>query len=262
MTRGIVMFAHNGNTDYYRMAVHSAQRANRFLNLPVTVITDNETLETTSAPHYEFDKTVIVEADKSNIRGKSTWINKGRYQVYDLTPYDDTLVLDTDFMINSDRLLSLFDDGDFKCYRNSRYLLSDKKNEMMGTLSLSIYWATVMRFRKSPRIRDMFKMIEMVQNNYEHYAELHGFIPYTYRNDYALTIALRTVNGHLEYDGDFITGELTHVGENVLVDRIDDTSYRVLSDITINGRKRRQYIKIKDFDFHMLNKNNFMSLVI
>jgi len=261
MSRGIVMFAHNGNTDYYQMAVYSAKRANRFLNLPVTVITDEQTLSTANTD-YQFDNTIIIEADRSNTRGKSTWINKGRYQVYDLSPYSETLVLDTDYMINSDKLLNTFDDSDFKCYRESRYLLSDKLNEMMNSMTLSIYWATVMRFTKSDRAGDIFKMIEMVQRNYEHYSELHGFTPYTYRNDYSLTIALRTVNGHLEHDSDFIQGKLIHAGEDISIDRIDDTTYKVSSDTIVNGKNRRQYIQVKDFDFHMISKENFMRIAV
>jgi hypothetical protein len=259
MSKGVVLFAHNNDkTDYYRMAVYTARRVNRFLNLPVTIITDADSISDTG---YSFDNTIIIEADKTNFRGKSAWINKGRYQVYDLTPYDETLVLDTDYMINSNRLLNTFDQpSDFVCYQNSKYLLDNKPNEQMNEQTLSIYWATVMRFSKSSRVRDVFKMIEMVQNNYEHYANLHKFMPYMYRNDYALTIALRTVNGHIDNKQDAITGRLIHASKSVVVDRIDDTTYKVSSDIVINDSTRKQYIQLKDYDFHMIDKNNFMEL--
>jgi hypothetical protein len=264
MSRGIVLFAHNNEVvDYYRMAVYTAKRANRFLDLPVTIITDSSTLSTTHSTDYLFDNTIVIEADRSNIRGKSSWINKGRYGVYDLTPYDETLVLDTDYMINSTRLLDTFDQpSDFVCYQDSSYILKDTDNEIMSTQSLSIYWATVMRFSKSDRVRDVFKMIEMVQKNYEHYSNLHKFMPYQYRNDYALTIALRTVNGHLDNHEDSITGKLIHVDNNVTVERVDDVTYNVKSDVIINGNTRQQYIKVKDYDFHLLNKNNFMELMV
>jgi hypothetical protein len=262
MSKGVVLFAHNTEkVDYYRMAVYSAKRLNRFLELPVAIITDSQTLSTTGAPEYIFDKTITVDADRTNFRGKSSWLNKGRYEVYDLTPYQETLVLDTDYMVNSRSLLNTFDQpSDFVCYQDSKYLLGDQSNEMMHSQTLSIYWATVMRFSKSSRVEDIFKMIEMVQNNYGHYANLHKFMPYMYRNDYALTIALRTVNGHVDNKQDAITGRLIHAGQSVHVERIDDTSYNVKSDITTNGRTRKQYIQLKDYDFHMINKNNFMEL--
>lgn len=262
MTKGVVLFAHNNDkVDYYRMAVYTAKRVNRFLDLPVTIITDDYTLSTTTALDYQFDHTITIEADRTNIRNKSAWINKGRYRVYDLTPYDETLVLDTDYMVNSARLLETFDQpSDFLCYQDSKFLSDDKQNEMMSSQTLSIYWATVMRFSKSDRVRDIFKMIEMVQNNYEHYANLHQFMPYMYRNDYSVTIALRTVNGHIDNPQDAITGRLIHTGKNIKVERVDDTTYDISSNIEINGKTRRQYFRIKDYDFHMISKDNFMEI--
>lgn len=263
MSRGIVLFAHNNEVvDYYRMAVYTAKRANRFLDLPVTIITDRDTLSTADTTDYLFDNTIVIEADRSNSRGKSAWINKGRHGVYDFTPYDETLVLDTDYMINSTRLLDTFEQpSDFVCYQNSRYLLEDVANETMSTQGLSIYWATVMRFSKTNRTNQIFKMIEMVQNNYDHYSSIHKFMPYQYRNDYALTIALRTVNGHIDNQQDAITGKLIHAGVNLTVERIDDITYHVKSDINVKGNIRRQYIQLSDYDFHVIDKDSFMELM-
>lgn len=260
MSKGIVMFAYNNEkTDYYKMAVYSAKRANRILGLPVTIITDSDSITDTD---YQFDNTIIIEADKSNSRNKSVWINKGRYRVYDLTPYDETLVLDTDYMINSTRLLETFEQpSDFVCYQDSKFLLSSQKNEKMGSQTLSIYWATVMRFGKSNRSSDIFKMIEMVQDNYEHYSQLHHFLPYTYRNDFALTIALRTVNGHIDNKQDAITGSLIHAGNETTVKRIDDVTYDISSNIEIYGRTKRQFIRVSDYDFHMMSKDNFVEVM-
>lgn len=259
MSKGVVLFAHNNeNTDYYKMAVYTAMRANRFLDLPVTIITDVDSITDTS---YTFDKTITIEADRSNYRGKSSWINKGRYQVYDLSPYDETLVLDTDYMINSRTLLDTFKQpSDFVCYQDSKFLLSDQPNEMMNNQTLGIYWATVIRFNKSDRSKDVFKMIEMVQKNYEHYSNIHKFMGYMYRNDYALTIALRAVNGHIDNKQDAITGRLIHAGSNLTIERLDDTAYNVKIGVTTDGRTRTQYITVKDYDFHMLNKGNFMEI--
>jgi hypothetical protein len=83
-----------------------------------------------------------------------------------------------------------------------------------------------------------------------------------YRNDYALTIALRTINGHLDNQQDAITGRLIHASDTVKIERVDDVTYNVKSDMSSNGTTRQQYIKIRDYDFHMINKNNFMELMV
>ena len=92
MTRGALLFAFNSpKYDYYAMAEHTAKRINHFLNMPVTLVTDEESLG--SATNYKFDKVITVIPDKKNRRDWGIWINKGRYQAYELSPYDETLVI-------------------------------------------------------------------------------------------------------------------------------------------------------------------------
>jgi len=103
MTRGVILFAFNSpKYDYYEMAVAAAKRINHFLKLPVTVVTDVESVRETD---YQFDKTIITIPDKNNKRDWGVWINKGRYKAFEFSPYDETLLLDTDYMVNSDKLL-------------------------------------------------------------------------------------------------------------------------------------------------------------
>jgi hypothetical protein len=105
-------------------------------------------------------------------------------------------------------------------------------------------------------------MIDKIQHNFEYYGELHGFINLTYRNDYGLTMALRTVNGHLENPQDFITGALIHAAPDLKVERVDDITYDVSSTVTNGNKKARTHqIRLTGFDFHVLNKQNFMELI-
>jgi hypothetical protein len=266
MTRGIVLFAHNNEvTDYYQMAVATAKRIHRFLDLPVTIITDEETIASTKASvESVFDKTILIEPDKDNQINKKKWYNKGRYQIYDLTPYDDTIVLDTDYMVNSTALLRVFEQpGDIQCYRDSKYMFGlEMETEQISPVSFGCYWATVIRFKKTPKVADVFEMLKRVQHNYDYYAELHQFLGVTYRNDYALTFAMRTINGHIENPQDFITGSLIHIGKLVKVTRVDDTTYDLQATRkNSSGKEKTHRIRVKDFDFHMLNKENFMELV-
>ena len=87
MKRGAILFAFNSpKYDYYKMAVYTAKRINHFLNLPVTVVTDIDSLP--YQRDYNFDETILIEPDKSNKRDWGIWINKGRYQAYELSPYE------------------------------------------------------------------------------------------------------------------------------------------------------------------------------
>lgn len=256
MTRGVVMFAHNnGATDYYKMAVYTAKRVNRFLDLPVTVITDPNSVTDDT---YTFDSVHYLEPDASNMRSNTTWINKGRYRVYDISPYDETLVLDTDYMVNSQQLLEVFNySSDIVCHRATRSVLETLQQEQLGKWSAQSAWATVLRFNKTPRARDMFAVMQMVQTNYAHYSTIHRFQKYTYRNDYALTIALRAVNGHIEQREDYLQWSLLHVGLDTAIHRVADTEYVAVR----KNKPRSDYVILRDLDFHMLNKSNYMELI-
>lgn len=266
MSKGVILFAFNSpGFNYYNMAVATAKRINHFLNLPVSIITDS-----TSIPEnvdYVFDNTILITADTSNKRDKKAWINKGRYRAFELTPYDETLLIDTDYLVNSTKLLKTFElPTDFCCHENTHFLMSPTMPaEMLNQYGFKTLWATVIRFNKTKRSEQIFNSMGMIQSNYEHYSNLHGFIPSPYRNDYALTLATRIANGNTLPVEDLIPWNLVHVGINTMVYKNNDddfnTEYTVMFDNWQRGKLRKEYITTKDMDFHVLNKVNFMELV-
>lgn len=266
MTRGVVLFAFNSpNYDYYRMAEYTANRINHFLGLPVTVITNEKSLLSSSG--YKFDKVITTDADPTNNFRNIIWINKGRYKAYDLSPYDETLVLDSDYMVNSDKLNKVFDVmDDFACHDTTKYLMyTDTGEETLGPHSCNTLWATVIGFRKTKRVKQMFECLEMVQKNYQHYANIHGFPPEIYRNDYGLTLAHRIVNGHSYPKSDILPWSLTHIGLKTYVYHNHpyeyNTNYTILFDKWNRGKLKKEYITIKDTDFHVINKDIFVELI-
>ena len=266
MSRGALLFAFNSpKFNYFQMAEHTAKRIEHFLNIPVAVVTDEQSLP--EVPKFKFDDIIIVEPDTTNTRDHTVWINKGRYQAYKLSPYDETLLLDTDYMVNSNRLNTLFDlPTDFCCHDTTSFLMNEgAAQEVLSSYSFKTLWATVVMFRKTLRTQQIFECLEMVQNNYDHYANIHNFIGGVFRNDYALTLALRIANGHTSLKSDIIPWNLVHVGKNTSVHRNNDdefnTEYTVMFDNWKRGKIRKEYCTIIDTDFHTMNKENFMELI-
>lgn len=266
MSKGVILFAFNSpKFNYYDMAVATAKRINHFLNLPVTLVTDETSIPTDSS--YVFDKTITVDPDKNNKRDWGIWINKGRYQAFELSPYNETILLDTDYMVNSSKLLQTFDlPTDFCCHDNTHFLMyPDIPQEMLSNYGFKTLWATVVRFNKTKRAEQIFQSMEMIQKNFEHYANLHSFIHSTFRNDYALTLATRIVNGHTTPVSDYIPWNLVHVGKNTSIHKSTDapfnTEYTIMFDNWNKGKIRKEYNIIKDMDFHVLNKENFLELI-
>lgn len=266
MSRGALLFAFNSpKYNYYDMAVATAKRINHFLDMPVTVVTDEESLPKNTS--YTFDNVVITTPDKNNKRDWGMWINKGRYQAFEFSPYDETILLDTDYMVNSNKLLKTFElPTDFCCHDTTTFLMQPGlPQEYLSVYSDKTLWATVVRFNKTKRSKQIFDCLEMIQKNFEHYANIHGFISATFRNDYALTLATRLVNGHLKDKADVIPWDLLHVGKNTIVYRNNDeelnTEYTAMFDNWQRGKIRKEYITIKDLDFHVMNKENFLELI-
>ena len=266
MSKGALLFAFNSpKYNYYEMAVATAKRINHFLDLPVTVVTDETSISDNS--DYTFDKTITITPDKNNRRDWGVWINKGRYQAFELSPYSETLLLDTDYMVNSTKLLTTFElPTDFCCHDTTSFLMHPGvPQEMLSVYSFNTLWATVVNFKKTKRAEHIFQSLEMVQKNFDHYANIHGFISATYRNDYALTLARRIANHHSAPMEDIIPWNLVHVGKNTQVHRSNDdvfnTEYIVMFDNWQRGKIRKEYTIIKDMDFHVMNKENFMELI-
>lgn len=261
MSRGVLLFAFNiENVNYYEMAVSTAKRVNHFLNLPVTLVTNSQSLP--EVQHYIFDNVIIAPEDKTNKKGKNLWLNKGRYRAYELTPYEETILLDTDYLVNSDRLNQLFDlYDDFMCAHKISFLMSDRdEQEVISTYSFTTMWATLLIFRKTPRVKQIFECLEMVQKNYDHYAALYHFSSGMYRNDYAITIALWIANGHTINQKDYIPWPLVHLGKEAIAHRVNDTPFNT-EYLLLNNDEKPKYILIKDIDFHTMSKSNYMEVV-
>ena len=252
--KGVLLFAfNNGITDYYEMAIRTAKRVNQFLNLPVSVVTGPNT--DFSKYDYTFDNLFIENFDDSNKKGREVWINKGRHKAFELSPYDETIILDTDYLINSDTLLKPFElYDDFMCHNSTSFIMiPNAQQEKVSNKFINTCWATVIFFKKTDRTKRIFDCMQMVQNNYQHYANIFDMNSLMYRNDYSLTIALWIVNGHTQNQSDYIPWSLLHLNQQVQARKIDNTEYIFFDD-------KHKYITLKGVDFHLLSKKNFMDI--
>lgn len=260
--KGALLFAFNTElVDYVKMAVFTAKRINRFLDLPVTIVTDSNSR--LAEYDYTFDNIIIADPDTSNERNSAAWLNKGRFKAFDYTPYDETVVLDVDYIVNSDRILKTFDIyEDFMCHKNMHFLMQPTvPQEKLSHVGIDSVWATTMTFRKTKHCENIFNCMKMVQTNYNHYVDLYSMGISYYRNDYALAIALRILNGQLDYNRYYTPWRLLHAGPGTHVYKEKDTQYTIVYDNWINGKIRKEYITIKDTDFHMIVKDNFMEII-
>jgi hypothetical protein len=262
MTTGALIFAFNNEQiDYVAMANWSAKNIHRHLGIPVCLVTDKDPAH----PHV-FDRVVIANSIDAGQRYFSdydtnvTWHNTNRMDAYMLSPWNQTLVLDADYVLASDQLLTVLASGqDFVCHRWARDVTGLQTFEDLnyfGNYRMPMCWATVMMFRRSASTELLFDTMQMIRDNWTHYRNLYKNPNPTYRNDHALSIALNTLNGHtLQVDG--IPGTLASLTPDHRLTQLDTDSYRV--DFLTPDKKSR-WITLTQ-DFHAMGKQQLGAIV-
>jgi hypothetical protein len=260
--RGALIYAFNNEvTDYVSMAAWTAGRIRRHLNIPVAVVTNDSTAQ-------GFDQVIYQEAPNSTTRhfadynSTAAWHNQSRTDAYALSPWDDTLLLDADYVVAGDQLLRLFDmDQDLLAHRWA-YDVTNRSDfddlNYFGHWRQPMWWATVMRFRRSRTAELIFDVMAQVRNNWSHYCNLYGIRERAYRNDYALSIAVLVVNGQVIPAAHTIPWPLASLLPEVQLTQTSTDSYTAG---WLNSDGRRRNISITGTDFHAMNKQQLEAIV-
>ena len=243
-SKGVVVFAFNtSSVDYVKIADLTSRLTNHFLKLPITLITDNN-----SKPAFDYDQIVRIDYSGNNFRpvnhdGTAEWKNFGRYLAYELSPYDETILLDGDYLTLDDSLLKLWDsDFDYRLMYNST-TPDGRINNRMSAVGLDYVWATVVLFRKSARSKMLFDFVGRIQRNYSYYKTLYNGDG-SYRNDYAFAMALNQINGHRDYDV---------IPDSIATVPVDVKILGINSDGAVLEFDNKRF-SIQNQDLHIINK--------
>jgi hypothetical protein len=264
MSNGAVIIANDTNEiEYVRMARVAARLVTRNLGIPVALITDIDT------NYPEFEKTIVVPRGNNNVRTTAmgnthqtmSWYNLGRTDVYDLTPWDRTLVIDADFFIMTDALKTHMDAAfDFAIAKN----IHNPTNGFTAYATLSKtkinhMWATVMIFNKSTKAKAIFELAKHVIKHYKTYAKIYDFETTHIRNDYAFSIACHLLGGYGEGDLSLRNYSMTNVYFNNKIRKIRSSGEFIIEYSRLYKNEPRQYIaKLGLSDTHFLNKLSLM----
>lgn len=264
MTTGALIFAFNNEkTDYLAMARWSAKNIRRHLNIPVAVVTDR----TGTSDVEGFDHVIFAEPETGGTRyfedyqSTVTWHNAGRVDAYTLSPWERTLVLDADYVVASPALRNVLNcNQDFMCYRWATDMTTGQELENLNTFGrykMPMRWATVMMFRKSNTAQYIFDSMQMIKDNWQHYRDLYSIDKSTYRNDFALSIALGIVSGHTNHVDD-ISWPLMSVMPEHTVRQIDTDIYEITYKDT---DQKLNSVSWSGFDFHAMGKKHLENII-
>lgn len=272
MSNGVLCFAHNnGKINYVKQAELLAKRVKQYLNLPTTIVTstpqgiDNNTI---------FDKVIEIPDHNSNLKRyyngslhhqNLSFKNNDRVRSYELSPYDTTLVLDTDYIICNDIFKNAFDSvNNFQIYKNGVDLCDWRKHkefDYINNTGIPFYWATCFCFTKTQETKIFFNLLQHLVANWKHYEQVYNLGSRNFRNDHVFSIAIHIMNGFT--DGNWaktLPGKMFYTLDRDIVKTINDNS---LTFLLQKENYIGEYIlaSIKDCNVHVMNKFSLGELI-
>lgn len=270
MTKGALLIARNNDTiDYVKQAVFLANRIKKYLNIPVSIITDSVLYLEEQFPEDTFDNIIKIDYrdDGPNKRDyydgtltskKLNFKNNYRVDAYDLSPYEETLLLDTDYIISNSLLANCFDSpNDLQMFRKSDDIAKvrdEREFDHISDYSIDFYWATVVFFRKTKLNKIYFDLIKHIQENWNHYCTVYQLASTLFRNDFAFSIAGHIMNGFSK--GSFISelpGRHLYTTDRDILWKLNDTEFIFLVE---KDKYVGEYtpLRTKGQSIHVMNK--------
>lgn len=282
-SKGFLYYAHNNERiNYLNLAICSAITGHYCLNnFRATVITDKYSLKTMSSEdlallkkHFEYIKidNQIFNLNRKNYRtvmhvfenkGNLPWHNRTRPNAYRDSPYDETILVDVDFIFQDSNLDSLWGSNTPIMMNrkvipiiNSTHAKKSKfpEEEMVGKFTIPLFWATLVYFNRSNFSKSFYNIVNHIHDNYEYYQKIYDFDRTMYRNDFSFSIALHMMNGFV------IPGSEFEIPFKFILATTMDQAYRVDKNSTkfiVHTRDWKSLwhmVNIKGISYHCMNK--------
>jgi len=83
-------------------------------------------------------------------------------------------------------------------YQDIMYERKDPSLKRLYDMGITMYWATVVYFRKTEYVESFFNIVKHVKNNPQYYKDLYKWQGTLYRNDYSFSIAAHMMSGFVD----------------------------------------------------------------
>ena len=267
------MFAHNNEEiDYFKLAVINAHLIKTNMGVhDITVVTDidslehgqkilgkqfiNEKINNIVLTNKETHNNQRRYKDTSSFSKRLPFHNLNRCDAYKLSPYDETILLDVDYLILSDALNACWGHNN-ELMMNWKFqdIIFGRKDETLSRLhelGITMYWATVVYFKRCKYAETFFEFVQHVKNNKQYYKDLYNWSGSLYRNDYSFSIAAHMIDGFRDKKFPQLPVTLYKSFDNDAIHSVDSCTNMVLY-----LEKGNDYIltRWKNTDIHIMNK--------
>lgn len=278
-TNGVVLFAYNNaKIDYTKLAIITALSVKTNLtNNNIALLTDASTYDHLKNTQHKslidkcFDK-IIVETlrhdkntrlhhDSPDKNFTTQFSNGNKHNVFNLTPWDKTLLIDVDYILGNNSLDKLFDtDYELALFRTAKGLrmeLPHHEEQRLHPEGIDMWWSTVIYWTKNEQSTQFFNMWHHVKDNYDYYKFLYKFPGRMFRTDYASAIAIHLLNGQME--GNFVNeippGVMRYMDQkDDLIQVNGKNDFTFLSHYNNQKPSKDIVVRVQGQDIHMMNK--------
>jgi hypothetical protein len=270
-TKGVLLFAfNNAEIDYIKQAIFCAKKIKEHLKLSVALVTDNISYLETAYPFYKkyIDVVLLVPEEKTtqlknfsdgaySLR-KLEWKNQSRPDCYEISPFDETIVLDVDYITCNDNLLNCFKiDEEFLIYKNPIDVANTVRNinsfDRISDRSIDMWWATGFYFKKSPFMKMYFDLVKHIKENWTYYRLIYQIPNTNYRNDFSFSIAIHILRGFQEsFWPVTMPGTMYMSFDTDILEKLDGNALTIIADYKNNASYMA--VSVKDANVHVMNK--------
>jgi hypothetical protein len=279
-SRGFMMFAYNNEQlDYTQLALVAAYAIKKYMpEYPVVLVTDQKSLDHCKWAHGEammnaawdqiivtspeYEKNTRLHYDGAYYSFNAQFTNTNKHDIYNLSPFEETILIDTDYICGNANLANLFggqhDVYMYKSAKNLRYEEPYFNERWLHHAGIRMWWSTVVYWRKSEEAQHFFNVWSNVKENWEYYRFLYKFPGTLYRTDYAASIAAHLCDGW--HDGGFIgaiPGYMRYQDQrDDLVQVCGPNRWVMLSNLPEEWKNLA--VEIAGEDIHMMNKKSIV----
>ena len=173
MSKGYLVMAQGDYLDQAIALAESIKKTQSTVN-NISIIVDCDTVD-----HPAVDKFIVLKED---VAGDAEWKIHNRCQFYELTPYDETVILDADMLFltdvshwwNSMNSYDLLVTNHVKTYRNELVVNSPYRKTFRANQLPDVYSAFTY-FKKSELAETFFKLLTSIVCNWDTWSETYSF---------------------------------------------------------------------------------------
>jgi hypothetical protein len=230
----------------------------------VSLVADKQTIESLEQKGLVkyFDRIIgseISYAQSKRYQEKQlSFHNYDRCSAWDLTPYNETMVMDTDIVIQSSAMNKVWNSHDdlIVCRKSvDAFDVHSIRSEFLrlSNPGIDFYWATQFYFRKSEESHVFFETCKWVRANYDWLRSVYG-MSRLLRNDYIWSIALHELGGAQNAAWcPTLPWTLAYASDKVNIHSMTDRSITLYNELF--GVRR-----VQNHDIHIMNKFDLVLL--